>query len=62
MEAETWEFSWDETVFLDEETQHFRVEEKASTAGFLRSRDPATRNGPKHSPVHDELRLGERYR
>jgi hypothetical protein len=62
MLAETWEFSWDETVFLDEETQHFRVEEKASMAGFLRSRDPATRNGPKHSPVHDQLSLGERYR
>jgi len=54
------EFSWDKTVFLDGSSDRFPVEEKASTAGFLRSRDPATRNGPKHSPVHDELRLGER--
>jgi hypothetical protein len=27
-------------------------------AGFLRPRDPATRNGPKQIPVHDEVRLG----
>jgi len=30
------------------------------TAGFLRSRDPATRNGPKQYPFTIELRLGER--
>src|SRR2546430_9740079 len=36
--AETWEFSWDKTVFLDGSSDRFPVEEKASTAGFLRSR------------------------